>query len=56
MFVVLRIIHFVYLLKYIVVHLGEKLVMELAASTLCVVNTYSQNFVMWLIIIRLHIS
>ena len=47
---------FVFLFKYVVAHLGEKLVLEVGASTLCLVNPYPQNFVMQLNTIRLHCS
>ena len=43
-----------FLLKYVVAHLGEMLVLELGASTLCVVNPYPQNFMMRLNTTRLH--
>ena len=33
-----------FLLKYIIPHIGEKLVLEVGASTLCVVNPYPQIF------------
>lgn len=44
-FAVLRIIHLVFLLKYVVACLGEKLLLKLGASTVCVVNLYPQNLV-----------
>ena len=48
--------HLVFLLKYVVAHLGEKLELKLGASTLCVVKPLPQDFVMRLNIIRLHRS
>ena len=34
----------VFLLKYVVAHLGEKLVLVLGASIFCVVNPYPKDF------------
>ena len=39
-FAVLIIIYLVFLLKNVVAHLGEKLVVKLGVSTLCAMNSY----------------
>ena len=48
--------HLVFLLEVVVANLGEKLVLELGPSTLCVVNLTPKTLVMRLTTIRLYHS